>query len=156
MDVKKLIYMKMIVLLVVLTSTSCSMSQQYGKYALLNPAGITLEELLKDWENYHVYYAGVSVGDVNAILFDPRFDDRQMDVHKWWVEVEDPDTLSDLMGFIYSKPQTPNLRTIIGPNDQIYGYLFSVWWSVPIKVVNNKTLWIDDLSTIPFMRFNSQ
>jgi len=154
MDKKKFICVGLLIF--VLTGFGCSTTQKYGKYALLNPADITIDLLLKEWEHYHVYYAGVSVGDVNAILFDPRDDERRMNVHKWWVEVNDPETLSDLTGFIYNKPQTPDLRTITGPDDQVYGYLFSVWWDAPIKVVDNKTLWIDDLTNIPRMRLTGQ
>ena len=96
-----------------------------------------------------MYYAGVSSSQPNAILFDPRKDDRKMDVHEWWVEVKDPELMSELMGFIYNSPWHPSLRRITGPDGQRYGYLFSVYWNVPIKVVDDKTMWIDDLSTIP-------
>ena len=93
----------------------------------------------------------VKVGEVNAILFDPKKDNRKLEVHEWWEEVRDPELLSDLLGFIYlNAVNYPSLRVIKDPKDNLYGYLYSVWWTTPIKVIDDKTMWIDDLSTNPF------
>ena len=141
----------LVFLLIISVSYGCSTTSKYGTYSFAPPSkqGVTIDSLYKNWKDYHVFYAGVSTSQPNAILFDPRKDDRRLIVHKWWVEVKDPETMSELMGFIYNSPWYPSLRSIIGPDHQLYGYLFSVYWNVPIKVVDNKTMWIDDLSTIP-------
>jgi hypothetical protein len=41
------------------------------------------------------------------------------------------------------------LQRILGPDDQFYGYFFSAWTHAYIEVIDEKTLWIEDIPLAP-------
>jgi hypothetical protein len=45
---------------------------------------------------------------------------------------------------------SPDLYGIYGPDDQLYGYLYSVWYTQTVmKIIDGKTLFINDLPESP-------
>lgn len=120
-----------------------------GNYGRLTMAGsnVTIEQLQKNWSNYRVSYAGVNAGLVNAILFDPKKDGREITLQKYWVSVNSADELSELIRWIHVwKSQPPSLYEVLGPGGRIFGYLYMLPSTPLIKVIDENTLWIDDLS----------
>ena len=120
-----------------------------GKYGRLTMAGsaMTIEQLQRHWKDYHVSYAGVDVTLPNAILFDPKNDGREITLQKYWVSVTNAEKLSEVMRWIQVwKSQPPSLYEVKGPGGQVFGYLYMLPSSPVIKVVDDKTLWIGDLS----------
>ena len=124
----------------------CVESGNYGR--LTRPGSdMTIDYLQKHWQDYKVSYAGVDVGSVNAILFDPKGDGREITLQKFWVSVNDAAKLSELIRWIHVfKIEGPSLYGIAGPGGQIFGYLYMLPSSPQIKVVDDKTLWIGNLS----------
>ena len=120
-----------------------------GKYGRLSMAGsdMTIEQLQKQWKEYNVSYAGVNAESVNAILFDPKSDGRQITLQQFWVSVNDAGELSELMRWInVFKVEPPSLYRVLGPGGQVFGYLYMLPSAPEIKVVDENTLWIGDLS----------
>lgn len=119
----------------------------YGKLGIAGPE-MTIGALVKNWKDYHVSYAGVRVSLPNAILFDPKNDNKTITLHKYWAPVEDQETLGDLLSWInlfkWSGP--PRLYTIIGPDNRIFGYLYALYNDAIIEIIDENTIWIDDMT----------
>jgi len=156
MDVKKVKYPALIVLVLVFLTSGCSWLKSYGKLRLQSGPGhkVTIEELRENWNDYTIYYAGQSVGLPSAIMFDPKKDSKTLLSDKW-IKVEDRETVSELISWIQHSTQFyPRLQRILGPDDQFYGYFYSGWDHVLIKVVDERTLWVYDLPIPPDLYYN--
>ena len=64
---------------------------QYGKIRLRpgGPERVTIEKLQEKWQDYTVYYTGLSLEKPSALLFDPKDDDKLLTTHKYWDEVKE-------------------------------------------------------------------
>ena len=138
--------------------SGCSWNQEYGKL-WVGPASkerLTPNQLYEQWENYHIYYAGVSISQPTAILFDPKDDKRKIETHEYWAPVKKREELWDLIGHIQtSQYQYPVMKSILGPGNAFYGYLYTNWTHVVLKVIDQKTLWIDYLNENPLLGVRS-
>ena len=119
-----------------------------GKYGRLRLAGsdMTIDQLVKHWEDYHVSYAGVSVTQPNAILFDPKGDDKVITLHQYWATVKDKSELSEIIRWMGPMSSRVALYRIMGPGDQVFGYIYMSNMSPLIRVVDEKTLWIGNIT----------
>ncbi len=120
-----------------------------GKYGKFRPAGrdMTIEHLVKHWEDYNVYWAGVSVRLTNAILFDPKEDDLTFSPQRFWDPVDTEAELSEVMRWINNfGAEPPSLYRVIGPGDRTFGYLYMLPTSPLIRVVDERTLAISNIS----------
>ena len=120
-----------------------------GNYGRLRTAGpdMTIDHLQKHWKDYNVYYAGVNLEQVNAILFDPKNDDRTFSLQHYWVPVNDEAKLSELMRWInVFGGEPPSLYRIVAPGDKTFGYLYMLLSSPVIKVVDERTVWLGNLA----------
>lgn len=137
---------------IALYCTACGPSAHYGRLAIDGP-DVTIQQLSARWQDYYVSYAGVDVTLPNAILFDPKGDDKTITLHKYWSQVHDQEELQDLLTWIQSfKWEPPRLYKIIGPNNRVFGYLYTLDTSAHIKVIDDNTLWIDDMTLRPSVR----
>ncbi len=130
----------------------------FGSYGKLRvqprgPEKVTIEMLEERWEDYDVYFAGPWIGRPSAVMFDPKDDDRKLVPHKWWVPVKKKEDLLQVVSGVKVGQVSfwPIVWRILGPDDQHYGYMYTAWQHVLIKVVDDKTLWVDD---IPLPRFD--
>ena len=89
-----------------------------GRAKIGRQKSVTVSDLLDNWHNYHVYYAGSSYRPI-AILFDPKNDGFNL-VGNVWTKVEDERTLLNLADAIL--PGTTLNSIIIRRNDQLVGY----------------------------------
>jgi hypothetical protein len=129
-----------------------------GGYGKLRLAGqeVTIGRLAKNWQDYHVAYAGVRVSLPNAIVFDPKNNDTTITLQKYWVPVDNQETLGDLLGWIRSfgiyGPAT--LYKVMGPGNRVFGYLYTLDTTAYIKVIDDNTLWIGDMTLRPDVKEN--
>jgi len=129
--------------------SGCSWLKNYGKVRVLSrhEQKVTIKGLKENWQDYTVYFAGLSVGTAAGVMFDARNDDKTL-VGDRWTKVEDQETLLELIGVIESYTHFyPRLHRILGPDDQFYGYLFFAWCHPVIKVVDDRTLYVYDLES---------
>jgi len=148
---KKYICPAVTVLLLISVISGCTWLKSYGKLRLQprREKKVTIQELKDNWLDYTVYYGGYyGVRQPSAVMFDPKKDNRAL-VGDKWTKVEDQETLSKLISSIqcHKAVYYPRLWRILGPDDQLYGYLFSAFDRVPvvIKVVDDRTMWVYDL-----------
>ena len=151
MNTKKYIYLIAIGAVSLVLMSGCYWLESYGK--LSAPSGsagkMTIQELEENWQDYTIYHAGVNTGFPTAIMFDPKGDERKLLTHKWWVEVKDRETVSELLVSIHASQFYPGFWRILGPDNQLYGYMYTVRWDAHIKVVDDRTMWVDELTLPP-------
>ncbi len=118
----------------------------YGK---VRPMGgeLTIEMLRKDWQNYDVYWTGVSEMQPTAILFDPKNDGKRLAFKAQdWSKVNNEGFLSMLISGSQSNLSFyPVLYRMLGPGDVFYGYIYTGYPSVATKQVDQETLWVYSL-----------
>lgn len=143
---EKRIFLRLVVVCFLASFFGCVDSENRGRLTMAGSA-MTLDHLQKNWKDYNVSYAGVNVESVNAILFDLKSDGREITLQQNWVAVDDAAVLSDLISWIHvTKYGAPSLYSVVGPGGQFFGYLYMLPSNPEIKVVDDKTLWIGDLS----------
>jgi hypothetical protein len=137
---------------IALYCVACVPSAHYGRLAVSGP-DMTIQRLFDRWQDYHVSYAGVDVTLPNAILFDPKGDDKTITLHPYWSPVRDREELQALFAWIQSfKLDPPRLYRIVGPDNRVFGYLYTLDTSAHIKAIDDNTLWIDDMTLRPSVK----
>jgi len=159
-EMKKSIYPAIIVLIFAFLVSGCSWLKSYGKLSSQYGPGeeVTIQELEENWEDYTISYAGYhgsfSIKHPSAIMFDPKKDNRDLIGDKWTL-VENQRTLSKLISSIQAQERWggyyPRLWRILGSDDQFYGYLFSGWYHVVMKMLDDRTMYVNDLPFPPYL-----
>jgi len=153
-----MIQMKKIVVFVFLLSLWFGVAGcgSYGKLRLQSGPGetMTIQQLEENWQKYNILCTGVEPNVPSAIIFDRKDDDREMIGERWW-ELKDYKTLSETIGWIEAQvpagPYYPRLWKILGPDDHLYGYMFTAWDHAVMTVGDDKTMRVLDLPVSPFL-----
>jgi len=120
---------------------------------------ITVQGLVKDWQNFNAYFTGHGRGHPSAVLFEPKEDGRAVIADRWW-KVEQYEILTDLIdsiqrqlpiGFYY-----PRLLELVGPDNIPYAYVFTSWDHVPVKLVDERTLFVYDMPLPPYLAIDGR
>jgi len=149
-------YLAVMVLVVVFLISGCSWYRSHGKVRPLSrhEEKLTLQGLIENWQDYAIYYAGSSAQQPSAIMFDPKMDTNTLTSDKW-IKVENQETLLELISWLQHTTRfPPRLQRILGPDDQFFGYFYSGWNHVVLKVVDERTLWASDLPVAPDFYYN--
>ena len=137
--------------------SGCALSR-YGRLQIPERSdAVTIQELLKTWEDYEIHFAGLNTAHPSAVLFDPKGDDQGFLTERWF-KVEDKDMLDDLVDSIQRQMPiggySPRLWKVIGPNSQLYGYMFTSWNHAVLKAVDENTLFVYDLPMPPYLEID--
>ena len=147
-------YPVIVILMMVSLVSGCAWLKGYGKVRLSTEYGdMTIQKLQSNWNHYNVYYAGMSTSNPAGIMFDPKHDGREL-VGDRWVRVEDKETVSGIISWIKTYTQFhPRLHVLLGPDNQLYGYLFYTWGHdhVVAKLIDDKTLYVYDLESSNYL-----
>jgi hypothetical protein len=115
-----------------------------GNYATLKPEDsgrVTLDTLVRDWQNYNILYGGTNPDRPIAVLFDPKSDGKNIEVEGRWWKASDEKTMLDAVGRIKMLQETvPRLWKVMGPNDSLFGYVYTPLIRLNIVVVNENTI----------------
>jgi hypothetical protein len=128
----------------------------YGQLRLQSGPGetVTIQQLKENWQNYHILATGVEPNVPSAVLFDRKDDGREMIGERWW-ELRDYKSVSDTIGWIENQistgPYHPRLWKILGPDEHLYGYLFTAWDHAVMTVGDDKTMRVMDLPVPPYL-----
>ncbi|MBA7648984.1 hypothetical protein ES703_56776 [subsurface metagenome] len=146
MDKRKHAYLATIGLALAFLVYGCA---GYGKFVIQSSPGerVSIEELQKNWNDYTIYYSGLSETRPRGIMFDPKHDNRRL-VGDQWIKVEDQQMLSKLVSWMqFPKRGYPELYRILGPDDEFYGYLYHNGHRRAVaKVVDDRTMYVYDLT----------
>jgi hypothetical protein len=115
-----------------------------------NGESLTIEDQEKNWTDYTVHYAGLSPNRPSGVLFDPKNDGKTLlpGSNDRWRKIEDKEILSEVIDWIKTQDfpgYHPTLYMVLGPDDQLYGYLFCGRSDVTIEVFDDRTMFVNDL-----------
>ena len=151
MNFKKYLNAILLILISIILLIGCN---NYAKlvYEDKYKAELSINNIIENWDDYYIYYSGYDVDNVAGVLFDPKGDDKTLTPTDRWIRVESKDTVSELMEWInlYDYPgYSPRLFKVLGPDDNLYGYVYTGWHRVVAKVVDEKTMLVFDLPDPP-------
>lgn len=139
---------------------SCSFFSGYGKLRQLNKNSdnITIKYLENTRNDYNIYYAGyygsLSTKHPSALVFDLKNDQNELKGDKW-TKIDDKETLLDIVDSISRQESLegmdPEIWKIFGPDNKFYGYFYSAWRHLVLKVINEKTMTMYDLPLPPYL-----
>jgi hypothetical protein len=118
-----------------------------GSAGILAEHKVTIQDLEKNWTDFTVYYAGLSEKTAAALMFDPKNDNKTL-LGKAWTQVKDKKTLSEIIGWIQTYIQyDPSVYRILGPDGQLFGYVFAPRTHILMKVIDDHTLYVYDVES---------
>ena len=102
----------------------------------------TIQHLQDDFAKYKVYYSGTKPADAVAVLFCPKESDTTLTPDKWWNPVPDQSSLSNIDSWMQSRDNRnmPQVQLIMGPNSQVFGYVYSYLIQIKTRVVSDKEM----------------
>lgn len=134
--------------IVVLTLSGCTANMEnYGRVRMVSGTnnGVTIQELIDQWDDYNIYYAGYGTGFALGVMFDPK-DSGTTLVGDMWKPIQDKETLLKAIYWIYPTTQyEPYLSEILGPDGRFYGYLYYSYGFVVLKRIDDNKMYVLDL-----------
>lgn len=97
-----------------------------------------IQDLSSKWESYTTYAAIWPGSKPVALLFDLRADDRAI-FAEGWTKVDTREDLTSLIGGLQAG-QSPRLFQVLGPDGQLFGYLYTAVAGLQAQVVDAKTV----------------
>jgi hypothetical protein len=128
----------------------------YGKLRLQSGPGeaMTIQQLKENWEKYNVLGTGVEPNVPSAIIFDRKDDGRDIIGDRWW-EIKDDKSVSGTIDMIAGQVTGarffPRLWKMLGPDDHLYGYMFTAWDHAVMTIGDDKTMTVMDIPEPPFL-----
>jgi hypothetical protein len=142
----------------VLTGHGCA-SYSGSRSQMVHGNRITVQGLVKDWQDYTVYFTGHGRGHPSAVLFKPKDDDRVVIADRWW-KVEKYEILTDLVDSIQRQTPIsfyyPRLLELVGPDNHRYGYVFTSWDHVVVRLIDERTMVVNDLPMPPYLAIDGE
>ena len=134
-------------LITILAMAGCS---EYGRLHLVPGQGteISIAQLEGHWQDYDIYYSVWPADQPIAILFDPRADDKRLVAETWIKMRPEENTLSRIIKSIHSR-YYPKLYEVRGPDDQLYGYVYSGRSMINVEAIGKNVLRVHDLEVPP-------
>ena len=115
---------------------------------------MTTQQLKENWEKYHILATGLHKGIPSAIIFDRKDDGREIIGGRWW-EVKDYKSGSESIDRIVAQGSVaqyyPRLWKVLGPDDHLYGYMFTAWDHATMTIGDDKTMWVKNIPVPPFL-----
>ena len=135
-----------IILLVIYTITGLAGCSGYGRLRLVSgqATGISIQHLEDHWQEYEIYYSMWPADQPVAVLFDPKDDGKRLAAERWLKMPPGKNALSRTLRSIQPR-YSPKLYEIWGPDDQLYGYVYSGRSSINLEVVGENVLRVHDV-----------
>ena len=131
-------------LLVFLIAGCVSEGQGRGRVVAQSSRGerVTLEKLTEDFAKYDVYYSGTKPSVAVSVLFCPKDGDKTIKQDRWWRKVNDQAALSNIVSWMRTRnaASLPSVQLVMGPNSQVFGYVYSFDLQIKTKVASDTEL----------------
>jgi hypothetical protein len=119
----------------------CAVQLGYGRVSPA-PEDKTIQELVDNRHDFHVYYSGLHTGRPSGLMFDPRHDDREL-TGKLWEPVTDRATLDEIVMWLgFHDHYKPGIFEITGPEKVLYGYVYTGWNHIVARSVDAHTMYV--------------
>jgi len=141
------------VMILLLLGAGCG---SYGKLRQQSGPGepMTTQQLKENWQKYNVLATGVEPNVPSAILFDRKDDGREIIGDRWWTLQEGKDVIATIERIetqLPVGPYYPRLWKVLGPEDHLYGYMYTAWDHAVMVIGDDKTMRVMDLPVPPFL-----
>ncbi len=139
-------------MLLLLGSAGCLGLEKYGSIrAARGPYANDIQNLVSHWEQYHIYYAGLSYKSPSAIIFNPKEGNKRI-VSSKWMPVTDHTVVTTIVKWLDSYINyPPDLSVILGPGGDFFGYVYtSAVEQVVVREIEPNTLFVEDIPLPPF------
>ena len=135
---------------IILSLSGCIGMGKYGKLSIVSKGtAVKIQDFIDHWQDYDVYYAGLSYKSPSAVLFDLKEDGKRIMPDKW-THVTEKKALEEIVHWLDANIDfPPSLYRILGPDNRMFGYLYSYYNAVYVKAVDPDTLWIQNLPLPP-------
>lgn len=121
-----------------------SQGRARGKIVAQSSKGerVTIQTLTDDFAKYNVYYAGTKPADAVTVLFSPKDNDKTITPDRWWNKVGNQASLSNIVSWMQTRnaASRPSVQFVMGPNSQVFGYVYSFSFQIRTRVVNDKEM----------------
>jgi hypothetical protein len=138
-------------LMAFIISGCAALSKNYGTIKMISESQnkMTIQTLIKNWNEYDVYYSdkydGYHPRAALGVMFDPKNDETKL-VGDRWKKVKNQKDLIEMTQWIYSNTRyEPWLDEILGPDGRVYGYLYYSYGGVTLKRINDNTMYVFNL-----------
>jgi hypothetical protein len=112
----------------------------YGTLRSTAAQDMTIDMLVKNWQDYTIYWTGIDIGEPTGIMFDPKKDGQALAGERWY-RVESQESLSKMIGWLkFNTTYYPFLWAMIGPDGRSYGYVYTGYTHFAMKLVDDKTM----------------
>ena len=129
----------------------CAFLDNYARiWVASGQYGADVKDLIAHWQDYNISYAGLSIENPSALLFDTKIDGRSITYEKW-VPVTDENVLMTIVKWLNANVNfPPTLYKITANNDQLFGYIYTSAMSQAVmKKIDDKTLFAEDIPLPP-------
>lgn len=131
----------LIILMGLVLFTGCVIRMGYGRITAA-PKEKTIEGLLENWKDFDVYYSGLNPDRPSGLMFDPKHDDREL-IGKRWEPVHDREAIERIVMWLgVNDVFQPRLLRILGPEQVLYGYVYTGWNQVVARSVDVRTMYV--------------
>ena len=143
---KILVYSLLGMTLLLLTTQCVSQMSNEGQVVpqLRDEKQMTIQMLEDNWQDYIIHSDGPTGGIPIAVIFDPKNDDKTIATYEWTLITDKQDLLATV-GWIQSRPAYPKVNRIVGPNGDLFGYVYTYNENIPMHVINDKKIFVDEL-----------
>jgi hypothetical protein len=128
----------------------------YGKtrYLPSEKGQETLNVLLEAFQDFHVYYTGLSQAYPSGLIFDPKQDTRSI-AQKKWIKVKSPETARKLVKKLKRyQNYPPRLYALHGEEGEKYGYIYTGYPHVSIRQLQKDRIHVLEMFEPPHLKFD--
>ena len=143
---KRFICVALMVLIWALFISGCA---NQGRLRTQPKSGIAaaVEDIKENYDEFVIHANEWPAGEVSAIVFDPRRDNRRIE-NDGWTEVTSKEQLSKLVDRSKRNIYRQFFK-IYGPNDQFFGYLLGGERYVFFQTIDTNTLKVNSTNWVP-------
>lgn len=150
--IKRQMHCCLIVLFLMALIVGCTPLRNLGKMNWAPRDEMTIEQLCDNWEAYDVFYTGPREAYPLGVIFDIKNDDRKLTGDPWKQIIDKKGLLDQIRWMTVANLQfgllaDPRLWKIFGPDNHLYGYIYTGSSYAYIEKVDEKTLWVGNLDT---------
>ena len=129
----------------------------YGniKYQGLVQGRKMLADIMADFDDYRVYYSGMSEAFPSGIIFEPDYGDRAI-AQKDWIGVKNREKAEKLVRNLERYHQyKPRLYVIVGEDGRNYGYIYTSYTHIVVRQIEPDRIHVYEMYEAPHLKYNT-
>jgi len=146
------LFLRTTVLLGIIVCAGCAGYGQ-ARYQGIVQGRDVLELMMADFEDYHVYYSGMSENFPSGIIFDPKDDDKTV-AQKGWIRVETRELARELFCNLERYHHLrPLLYSLVGEDDRHYGYIYTSYKQIVVRQLEENKIYVYEMPIAPHLKY---